>query len=92
MLKLERRTHDRAVWWSETPFKITKIEKEKENPQNIRLAEFPFLQDPVTTSQAGELFVAKSGVLRDDAYGQEYKITFTMNGSTIDPNMDCVNN
>jgi hypothetical protein len=91
VLKLDRRTRDRPVWWSEMPFTITKIEKE--NPKDPTLAASPFPVAPVTsdTDTIG-LFVARSPVPTSNAYGQGYKITFTMNGSTIDPNMDCVNN
>ena len=36
--------------------------------------------------------VARSEVPVETAYGQEYKITFVMDGKTIDPNMDCDHN
>jgi hypothetical protein len=93
VLKLDRRTHDRAVWWSENQFTITRIEQE--HPQNVKLAPSPFAESPVTRSQSdttGLLWVARSPLPMNNAYGQEYKITFEMEGKTIDPNMDCVNN
>jgi hypothetical protein len=94
VLKLDRRTHDRAVWWSETQFTITGIAQE--HPQNSRLAPSPFAGSPVTTrepdSTTGPLWVARSPLPTNNAYGQEYKITFQMEGRTIDPNMECGNN
>jgi len=93
VLKLDRRTHDRAVWWSETQFTITRIDQE--HPQDSRLAPSPFAAPPVTTREpdtTGPLWVARSPLPTNNAYGQEYKITFQMAGSTIDPNMECGNN
>jgi hypothetical protein len=92
VLKLFRTTQDRAVWWSEQEFKITTIEKE--NPKRDGTAPYPFEVEPQSTRQmiTGQaIWVARSAVPRDTAYGQEYKITFEMGGKTIDPNMDCIN-
>jgi hypothetical protein len=91
VLRLDRRTHDRAVWWSETRFTITRIEQEQ--PPNDRFAPSPFAAAPVTseTDTIG-LYVARSPLPTNNAYGQEYKITFEMEGRTIDPNMECGNN
>jgi hypothetical protein len=89
VLKLDRRTHDRAVWWSETQFTITRIDQE--NPQNDKFAPSPFVS-PVPERDTNGLWVARSPLPTNNAYGQEYKITFEMAGRTIDPNMDCVNN
>jgi len=89
VLRLDRRTHDRAVWWSEKNFEIKKFEQE--TPDTSKAKE-PFDHIPSTRPQdsvGASIFVARSEVPRDDAYGQEYKITFKMNGITIDPNMEC---
>lgn len=93
VLKLRRSTRDRAVWWSEKPFTITAIEQE--DPKDANRARYPFSQPPETRPQStfgGTIFVARSTVPVDAAYGQEYKISFQMEGRTIDPNMDCINN
>jgi hypothetical protein len=92
VLKLYRSTHDRAVWWSEKDFQINKFEQE--TPGDDKKAKEPFDQIPPTERQnslGGAIFVARSGVPVSQAYGQEYKMTFKMDGRTIDPNMDCVN-
>jgi hypothetical protein len=93
ILKLYRQTHDRAAWWSEREFQITAIEKE--DLKHDGTAVYPFSQMPearAATVANGTIWVARSTVPVDAAYGQEYKITFVMDGKTIDPNMDCVGN
>ncbi len=93
VLKLFRKTQDRAVWWSEHEFRITGIEKEE--PENDGTAAYPFAFAPEARLQpiSGQrIWVARSSVPVNDAYGQEYKITFTIEGRTIDPNMECVGN
>jgi hypothetical protein len=89
ILVLYKSRRNTAVWWSEEQFTITRIEKE--HPQNAGTADYPFDETPVTMPE-GDLWVARSKVPKDTAYGQQYKITFTMGGRTIDPNMDCDGN
>lgn len=93
ILKLYRRTGDRAVWWSEHELTITGIDKEE--PKHDNTAIYPFSQKPETRVEIvmdKTIWVARSTVPVDTAYGQEYKITFVMDGKKIDPNMDCIGN
>jgi hypothetical protein len=90
ILTLYKSKRDTAVWWSEKEFMITGIDKE--DPKKNFTADYPFGAKPDAerkTIDGKPVWVAKSTVPVDTAYGQEYKITFEMGGQRIDPNMDC---
>jgi len=84
---------DRAVWWSEDAFAITKIEPHEHAVGAISGPE-PFAR-PATKKEIDvdgrekEIFVARSAMPRAAARSHEYKITVTRREFVIDPNMRC---
>jgi hypothetical protein len=100
--------HQKAVWWSEHHFTISRIELHHDTvgaagappppsssaPDAIAPPAKPF-PEPETRIEssanlAAELHVARSTVPVRLSRTHEYKITFTRNGRTIDPNMRCL--
>ena len=96
---------EKGVWWSEHDFTITRIELRDHRPAeagappppppapDATIPSKPF-QEPETRIEssgdlAAELHVARSTVPIGQSKEHEYKITFTRNGRTIDPNMRC---
>jgi hypothetical protein len=103
VLELSVERGERAVWWSEFEFKITKIAEHPHDGTDTPAAvphdpapppfDSPATQaeDDVDKSQA-KIHVARSTVPDPGAKGFEYKITFIKNGQSkeIDPNMRCI--
>ena len=92
VLELNVGRDEKALWWSESPFAITQIVSRDPLVQ----APYPFTVEPVTRQEEGvdhparTIHVARSTVPVEGARGHEYKITFTVNGRSIDPNMRCL--
>jgi hypothetical protein len=88
VLQLHRRREERAVWWSERPFAITRIDPEL--PMKPGAADAPFATPKTETDDQG-IYFARSDVPAEEADDQMYKITFTIEGEPkpIDPHMYC---
>ena len=104
ILKLHRERPDgpgRAVWWSEQQFDITTIEDEAAHDAReasgattppVDADPYPFTERPATEVERSidpvprDIFVARSTV---PLVAGRYKISFTLNGQLIDPNMHC---
>jgi hypothetical protein len=91
---------EKAVWWSEHDFTITRIELHPHaapasaSQSHIAPPSKPF-PEPATRIEgsadlAVELHVARSTVPIRESKTHEYKITFTRNKRKIDPNMRCL--
>jgi hypothetical protein len=92
-----------VVWWSETDFRITKIEPSVHEHQHACFREattdaprYPFAASPSLLPETRtaivdnrQLYVARSGVRIPEAEGHMYKIEFMMEGDRIDPDMYC---
>jgi hypothetical protein len=100
VLVISIKDQQRAVWWSETNFTITKIEPSHHaNNPFFREADTiaprsPFASpDPPPTRienvSGRDLYVARSTVPVAAAAFHMYKIEFTMEGQEIDPDMYC---
>jgi hypothetical protein len=90
---------ERAVWWSEHDFTITTIEDEKDHRAReegrsttpaVDADPYPFKEKPITKQEEAldqrQIFVARSTV---PIAAGHYKITFEIEGQSIDPNMRC---
>jgi len=92
VVKVHRLRNERAVWWSERPFAMTRISPhETLKPGKV---EMPFAlpkTEPERAFNDTGIFVARSTIPDIRADDQEYKITFTIDGELqpIDPNMYC---
>jgi hypothetical protein len=91
---------ERAVWWSEHDFRITIIEDEavhesreasKTTTPAVDAYPYPFEQKPMTRPEEAldhrQIFVARSTV---PVTAGRYKISFEIEGQSIDPNMHCL--
>jgi hypothetical protein len=87
VLKVSRTKAERAVWWCEMPFRITGIVNTREGP--VRHP-FPI---PATVEESDRdgnpIYVARAMVHPATADGKRFKISFRIEGQTIDPDMDC---
>jgi hypothetical protein len=94
---------DRVVWWSEKEFRITSIAlaghaneqlvAAETNPPTNPAALVPF-QPPVCTAvkDAADRVLywqARSEVPDQRAHGHQYKMSFTIGGANVDPDMFC---
>lgn len=92
----------KAVWWSEHQFKITRIELHGHATEAapgassvVKAPPRPFpepetrVEDDINSLAPQRIHVARSTVPVREARTHEYKITFTRGGRTIDPNMRC---
>jgi hypothetical protein len=93
--------HQKVVWWSEHDFRVTRIELHDHataaSSASVTTAPPPKpFAEPETRREgdveglAAQIHVARSTPPIRDAKTFEYKITFTRNGRTIDPNMRCI--
>jgi hypothetical protein len=91
----------KAVWWSEHEFKISRIELHEHAAaasgasDTVAPPDKPF-PEPATMREsdvdglAAQIHVARSKPPVREAKTFEYKITFTRGGRTVDPNMRCL--
>jgi len=99
---LELRVQEqKAVWWSEHDFRITRIEPHtpaaaaksasyKEAPPEKPFPEPPTNLESDVDGLAARIHVARSQTPIPEARSFEYKINFTRSGRTVDPNMRCL--
>ena len=89
-LTLFRKVNHKAVWWSETRFDIVGIGRHEPVRAGAALRPFDPPKTGVERAKDGrDIYVARSAVPNPDADYQEYKISFTIQGETIDPNTYC---
>lgn len=101
ILQLSISKKQRAVWWSEKRFEITEI-KPSADPAHPHHGfpeaatdpvRYPFADPHVTRIEQDvdglDVFVVRSSVPVDGAKNHMYKISFTMGGDAIDPDMYC---
>ena len=91
VLKLVIERGEKAVWWSEDHFEITRLEAHGDTDSAAIPPPFPV--PPTREEQDGAhrpIHVARSMVPVEGARNHEYKITFKRSGQTIDPNMKCI--
>jgi len=90
VLRLKRGNAERVVWWSELPFTITGVH----NDDATLPVQDPFGSLPVATPEddgsGTTVYVARASVHTSTANGQRFKISFTIGGQHIDPDMDCM--
>src|SRR5262249_53592980 len=95
IVKLSYRQRERAVWWSDRPFNIVSIEesghfpKTRPSPAPSPFGEGPVTREELSTDGSRTLYVARSEPLIQDAADRFYKMSFTIAGDTIDPDMYC---
>ena len=102
VLVLSRNAEQKAVWWSETPFEDMKIRPSKHRPSQSERAVYPEAKtDPpespfekplevcVEPCSRGPLYVVRSGIPVLAAERHMFKISFTIDGHTIDPDAYC---
>lgn len=91
VLRVFRKRGEKVVWWSEDEFRVTDIQNE--DPRLRGKMDDPF-GEPIhqgweDDAEGRPIWVARSTVPLPSADGQQFKITFTMQGKKIDPNMEC---
>lgn len=93
ILQLSIEEENRAVWWSTTRFDITDINYSAHTPRQPGAPRSPFKDLPVTKEeQDGDgqiVYVARSTAPVQESEGQQYKITLSVNGKDVDPDMYC---
>jgi hypothetical protein len=93
VLKLLIERGEKAVWWSEHSFEITRIDVHDHADGSSVAAPPPFPVPPTNTEEDAShmpIHVARSIVPIDGARNHEYKIAFTRSKQVIDPNMKCL--
>ena len=104
ILELSISRGDRAVWFSEVRFDITKIELSHHHgsggsagsghPADPSASPYPFSARVVTDAEIDgdghTIWVARSTVPVPRSVNHMYKISFTIQGMLIDPDMSCV--
>lgn len=95
ILELSFEAQDRAVWWSEQPFRITRVNR---SPHHLVVAgspdypfdppQPPYDAKPEQDDQLRTIFVVRSTPIVKPSIGQMYKISFFMD-EDIDPDMSC---
>lgn len=97
VLQLSIGRQQNAVWWSEDRFDITGVEFAHHGAPGASASSsveaFPF-RAPLATRvekdlNGRDIFVARSTVPLPESVDKTYKITFTMDGEVIDPDMHC---
>ncbi len=95
ILHLSFKARNRAVWWSEDPFRITRIERSPNFPLVTGSSPYPFNpQAPLNDAQTEQdddgrdIFDVRSSPIVRKSIGQMYKISFFMD-EDIDPDMSC---
>ena len=84
IVRLSYKAKESVMWYSDAEFRITTIVPHEDKGQGVA-PKNPFLKDlPNTPSKAIE-----SGPIQQSAVNHRYKITFTINGRTIDPDLWC---
>ncbi len=96
VLRLSRKAGERASWWSERPFTIDTIALAHGHGHEHGGAPppYPFAERSLRTAQTLDrhgraIFIARSVVPVEGAVGHTYKVTFTIGGQAIDPDMFC---
>jgi hypothetical protein len=99
VLRLSLTRHESAVWWSEEDFTITKIvlaphhgdANQATAPTNQPHFPFsaPLAKGEEQDEQKRRIFVVRSTVPVPEADNRTFKITFTIHGEAIDPDMHC---
>jgi hypothetical protein len=93
ILQLSIEEGNKAVWWSTVDFKITDISYSAHTPRQPDAPRNPFSGLPVTAEDkddAGrQIWVARSSVPVPQSEGQQYKITLSLEGQEVDPDMYC---
>ena len=97
ILQLSISAGDRAVWFSELRFDITTIELSDHHGSghapDPSAAPYPFSVAPITVQETDEglhaIWVARSTVPVPKSANHMYKISFTIQGMLIDPDMSC---
>jgi len=95
ILKISFKQQERACWWSEQPFKITRIEPSAHHSTSgSSTPDYPFATgqtplpgQPELDHDGQEIFVVRCPPIVAAAVGQTYKINFFM-GEDIDPDME----
>ena len=94
ILKISFRQQERACWWSEQAFRITRIEPSHHSPSASGAPDYPFAagQLPLPGQQEVDhdgqpIFVVRCAPIVAGAVGQTYKIHFFMD-EDIDPDME----
>ena len=84
IVRLSYKAKESVMWYSDNEFQITTIVPHEDKGQGLA-PKNPFVKDiPSTLSKAVE-----SGPIQQTAINHRYKITFTINGRTIDPDLWC---
>jgi hypothetical protein len=95
ILNLSFKDQDKAVWWSEQRFSITRINRSPHHPAVAGSPEYPF--NPPARPYDAQLeqddhgrtiFVVRATPIVEKSIGQMYKISFFME-EDIDPDMSC---
>jgi len=94
ILKISLSQQERACWWSEQPFKITRVEHSHHSTPGPSAADYPFATgqpplpgQPELDPDGQEIFVVRCPPIKPEAVGRTYKINFFM-GEDIDPDME----
>jgi hypothetical protein len=94
ILKISFKQQERACWWSEQPFRITRIDPSHHSTPGSNAPDYPFATgqaplpgQPELDHDGQEIFVVRCPPIKAGAVGQTYKINFFM-GEDIDPDME----
>jgi hypothetical protein len=95
ILNLSFKDQDKAVWWSEQAFRITRINRSPDRKVVAGSPEYPFNLAPPYDAQTERdehgraIFVVRATPIVKTSIGQMYKISFFMEKEDIDPDMFC---
>jgi hypothetical protein len=84
ILKLSFKARDSVLWYSDAEFQIVAIEPHEDKEPGLA-PKNPFMK-PILKIPSTSL---ESGPIQEAAVNHRYKITFMVNGRTIDPDLWC---